>query len=502
MATQDFSIVLGSAPVQSQAPAGAPAPSGHPAAPAQAAPQGQAQAPVQQGQQPAQQAPQGQQPGQQGQPQPGQPGQPVVEELYGKLPMRPTMEAAEGIRFDFCEGLRIQTPEKGGPWRIVFRDMDTGVILYSQDVGPGVYVTSVKKFFVRFKLELFHTADMEAYGEKLKANPSLAEDKSLQPKPFFVHEYNAEGKEVMIQAPVPTLGDTVGWFPYCERFHKKHKCHVIAVLQPQFIEILKKQYPDMTFITKDKVPECQPYACYYLGLFFRGEVDHQPCDFRYVGLHKTAGYILGVDPSDCMPRFDLSAPRKIKEPYVCIAAQSSSQAKYWNNPFGWREVIKFLKEAGYRVLCIDRDATHGAGLVWNHIPNGAEDFTGAKPLQERIDLVKDADFFIGTSSGLSWLAWGCKVPVVMISGFTHPLNEFETPYRVINYHACNSCWNDMRCDFDHFDFLWCPRHKGDDRQFECSRLISHEQVIDAIRRIPAFQAMEKRMKGARKEKAS
>jgi len=24
--------------------------------------------------------------------------------------------------------------------------------------------------------------------------------------------------------------------------------------------------------------------------------------------------------------------------------------------------------------------------------------------------------------------------VVLISGFTHPLNEFTTPYRVINYH--------------------------------------------------------------------
>ena len=47
-------------------------------------------------------------------------------------------------------------------------------------------------------------------------------------------------------------------------------------------------------------------------------------------------------------------------------------------------------------------------------------------------------------SGLSWLAWAVGTPVVMISGFTHPTNEFATPYRVINYHACNSCWNDVR----------------------------------------------------------
>jgi autotransporter strand-loop-strand O-heptosyltransferase len=77
-------------------------------------------------------------------------------------------------------------------------------------------------------------------------------------------------------------------------------------------------------------------------------------------------------------------------------------------------------------------------------------------------------------------------PVVMISGFTHPANEFHTPYRVINYHACNSCWNDVRVRFDHKDFLWCPRHANTPRQFECTRLITAEAVKGAIRRIPGF----------------
>ena len=45
----------------------------------------------------------------------------------------------------------------------------------------------------------------------------------------------------------------------------------------------------------------------------------------------------------------------------------------------------------------------------------------------------------------------------------------------------------MRVDFDHFDFLWCPRHKGTDRQFECSRLITSEQVIKVIKSIPGFR---------------
>jgi autotransporter strand-loop-strand O-heptosyltransferase len=74
----------------------------------------------------------------------------------------------------------------------------------------------------------------------------------------------------------------------------------------------------------------------------------------------------------------------------------------------------------------------------------------------------------------------------MISGFTHANNEFDTPYRVINYHTCNSCWNDVRERFDHKDFLWCPRHKDTPRQFECTRLITVEQVKTTIQRVPGF----------------
>jgi autotransporter strand-loop-strand O-heptosyltransferase len=176
----------------------------------------------------------------------------------------------------------------------------------------------------------------------------------------------------------------------------------------------------------------------------------------------------------------------MEAPYVAIAVQSSTQAKYWNHPTGWREIVAFLKDHGYRVVCIDQKPTHGAGFVWNHIPYGAEDQTGDRPLQERARWLRHASFFIGLSSGLSWLAWAVGTPTVLISGFTHETNEFATPFRVINYHACNSCWNDPRERFDHQDFFWCPRHKDTPRQFECSRLITPEQVKAAIRRIPGF----------------
>ena len=177
--------------------------------------------------------------------------------------------------------------------------------------------------------------------------------------------------------------------------------------------------------------------------------------------------------------------RKIAGPYVCIAAQSSSQAKYWNNGSGWLGVVKHLKAKGYRVLCIDRENVYGMNSRFNIIPYGVEDFTGKLPLSERIDLLYHADFFIGLSSGLSWVANGVGIPVVLISGFTLPFNEFATPYRVINYHVCNGCWNDTQVVFDHKDFEWCPRLKGTDRQFECSRYITPEAVNKVIDKLMA-----------------
>jgi len=42
----------------------------------------------------------------------------------------------------------------------------------------------------------------------------------------------------------------------------------------------------------------------------------------------------------------------------------------------------------------------------------------------------------------------------------------------------------VRVRFDHKDFLWCPRHAGTPRQFECTRLITADQVIATIKKIP------------------
>jgi autotransporter strand-loop-strand O-heptosyltransferase len=361
-------------------------------------------------------------------------------------------------------------PEAEHPWRVRLSDLDTGNTLYETEIKAG-RVNSTKRYYIRFRLEVWQ------------------QDESV-----LVHDYSAADRDVLMRFPVDTLGDPLGWFPYAVKFQRQHGCKLTCSMSGKMIGLLRRSYPGINFVTEADVDKERYYASYTIAVYYQGGLmydykDCVPCDFRRVGLHRAAGYILGVDPTEEPPRILVpNDTRPLAEPYVCIAVQSTLQAKFWNNPTGWSEIVSFLKAAGYRVVCIDLKSVHGQGLVWTHIPAGAEDQTGDQPLVERARWLKHADFFIGLSSGLSWLAWAMRTPVVMISGVTHPTNEFVTPYRVINYHACNSCWNDPLAPFDRGDFLTCPRHKNTPRQFECSRLITAEQVKQTIRRIPGFGA--------------
>ncbi|MGJ4919800.1 autotransporter strand-loop-strand O-heptosyltransferase [Bradyrhizobium sp. HKCCYLRH2060] len=376
----------------------------------------------------------------------------------------PTQEGPQGLRFDFNDGCRVMLPDTGHAWRVRLSDLETANVLFDIDLRSG-HVNSSKRYFVPFRLEVW-------------SGPEL----------LLCHDYDATDRDVLIQFPVGTIGDIIGWMSYVVKFKDLHRCRLSCAMGEPLIPLFRAAYPDITFLSHDTVQAERYYATYSVALFFDdAEFVHHPCDFRQVGLHRTAAHILGVDPAEQPPRVALSEEsRPIEDPYVCIAVQATTACKHWNNPEGWQSVVAFLRATGYRVICVDQTAERSHGAFRTQIPAEAEDQTGDRPLPERARWLKHAAFFIGLSSGLSWLAWAVGTPVVLISGFTHPTNEFATPYRVINHHACNSCWNDARHRFDHEDFLWCPRWQGTSRQFECTRLITAAQVEGMLRRIPGF----------------
>jgi autotransporter strand-loop-strand O-heptosyltransferase len=123
----------------------------------------------------------------------------------------------------------------------------------------------------------------------------------------------------------------------------------------------------------------------------------------------------------------------------------------------------------------------GDGYMNNYYPKGVTIFKGGN-LQEVIDDLSSCEFFIGLGSGLSWLAWACKLPVVLISGFSEKWSETTLDtYRVINESVCHGCFNSDR--FDAGDWNWCPLHKNTDRMFECTKEINSDMVINQIQHL-------------------
>ncbi len=122
----------------------------------------------------------------------------------------------------------------------------------------------------------------------------------------------------------------------------------------------------------------------------------------------------------------------------------------------------------------------------NKLPQGKPfkniiDKTGNLPIEDIINILYHSEMYIGVSSGLAWLSWSIKNPVVLISGFSSDWTEFTLNIeRIINKNVCNSCFNNFKLDAG--DWEWCPVHKNTSRQFECTKKISPKTVIEGITR--------------------
>ncbi|OOL17743.1 glycosyltransferase [Bombella intestini] len=375
-----------------------------------------------------------------------------------------TQAGPGGIRYDFNDGCRVGVPE-GALWAVRLRDLDTDTVLFFQEINGAGMVQSLKRYYVRFEITIWKD------GEE-----------------FFTHVCDLKDREVLITMHLGGLGDHIAWIGQAATFVEKHGCRASFFVNKAMIPLFEDAYPHIRFIDEDDQSDRQYYAHYKVLVFFGDtEFTCQPNDYRQTGLSHMGAYILGLSPQERKPRVVVEpGERPMEEPYVCIGAQASGLSKYWNNPRGWYDLIRFLKEKGYKVVCIDKDRVSGPITAIRTIPHGAQDETGNRPLPERVRWLQHAEFFVGTSSGLAWLAWAAGTKVVMISGYTEPYNEFYTPYRIINRNVCNGCANDVNIELKPNDPFFCPRHKGTEKMFECSRGISFTQVKTTIEQIPGF----------------
>ena len=286
-------------------------------------------------------------------------------------------------------------------------------------------------------------------------------------KKVFNYQLKLEGQVVFINFKDIALGDAIIWPAYLEEFRKKYKCKVY--LKTRYPELFEKSYPNITFLKKG-----QHIKNVDVQVTPRAIVDGAP-------MLDGPPTILNLKKGELRPLIDKpKLKRTIEKKYVCIATHSSSYYKYWLRKNGWNDVIKYLKELGYEVVCIDGDDIADYGRVKMHVPEGCVKKTGMRNLLERVNDLYFCDFFIGLGSGLSWLAWALEKPVVLIAGFSLENCEFKTPYRVINKNVCHGCYGKRGSMNDPF---YCPEHYGTSRQHECSREITFEMVKEKITKL-------------------
>lgn len=293
---------------------------------------------------------------------------------------------------------------------------------------------------------------------------------------YYEHVFDTTGKKVLISFESKSLGDTLAWIPYVEKFRQERKCKVACSTFHN--NLLREQYPDIQFV-EPGTTVFNIYALYRIGIFIelnKWDSSKHFIDPKKEPLTKVASDILGLDYIELKPKLPILATEKKK--MVSIGVHGTAQCKYWNNPTGWQEVTDFLIEKGYEVRLLSKE---GYSYMGNNAPKGVTKYDTPK-IEDALKVIQESEFFIGISSGLAWLAWGAGTETILISGFTRreiePLNGVR---RVINESVCHGCWSTHL--FDPGDWYWCPVHKKTERQFECSKTITSEQVIDEIKKI-------------------
>ena len=281
-------------------------------------------------------------------------------------------------------------------------------------------------------------------------------------------KYDAKGKRVYIAIDSSALGDTIAWIPYIDEFRKKWDCEVIV--STFWNHLFEKTYPNLIF-SKPGEPVHNLYAMYKLGWFYN--VDMEPELPNTIPLQKTATNILGLEYNELKPEINF-VPKKnpVNGKYVVISPYSTAGLKHWDFE-KWENLSKWLISLGCKVYNISKDKVFS-----NYVFNITD-----TSIENTMNYIYHSEFMVGLSSGLSWLSWGMNKHVFMISNFTEPDHEFtKNCTRFINKSVCNGCWNNPKFKFDKGDWDWCPEHKGTERQFECHKSISADDVINGIKK--------------------
>jgi autotransporter strand-loop-strand O-heptosyltransferase len=384
---------------------------------------------------------------------------PQALEIYDNPPRSQEMLFNEnlvvsfGIKWDSIPKVEVfgkSSPLEETKFRV--KMIENGTEVYNAEIHPGMFALGYKRWVCDYEIQVFDSKDQKITSWKLLDR--LKESR------------------VCVSFESSSLGDTIAWVPYVEEFRKQYGVKDL-VLTTFWNQLFEGEYPEISFKYPGYRDEKMDVII-GIGWFEEEDRNIHPIDPRIVPLQKVCADILSTNYSGEIRPFIKKKifPRPTQKKYVCFATESTAGAKYWHYPDGWQRLVNLLKKIGYEVVVIQK----GSSTL-----NGVIDRTGQIPIEETISDLIQAEFFVGLSSGLSWLSWAVGTPTVMISGFTHPFMEFSNKtLRIINKEVCHGCFNDVQYKFDRGDWWWCPVHKGTSRSFECSRTLSPDDILIKI----------------------
>jgi autotransporter strand-loop-strand O-heptosyltransferase len=289
----------------------------------------------------------------------------------------------------------------------------------------------------------------------------------------IVDRFNLENKTVLISFETKAIGDTLAWAPYAIELMNEKKCKVVlSTFHNEWFEG-SNDYKDISFIKPGESTNCD--VVYRLGWFKDDnqtwrKFDNYPTQINLIPLQQTATDILGLEYKEINYSLNFTPKaRPIKKKYVVFGPQSTAGCKEWVFE-NWVTLSKMLKELGYEVMILSLKKYNIDGVIHNH----------TKDWSEVMNILFHADFFIGLSSGLSWMNWALGKKTVMIAGFSENNHEFSYNMTRVSNNLCIKCWNDPVLTFDGGDWDWCPVYKGTERQHICQKSITPLQVFNSL----------------------
>lgn len=367
-------------------------------------------------------------------------------------------EILDKFLISFINGAKVTIKgDSDKKYLVKFIDNQTKKLVWEDTISPGMWTKPSIEYFVEWNIEIY-------------CNNKLVHH----------HIFDCNSKKVYIHLDSKSLGDTLAWFPYVEEFKKYHKCKVVCSTFKNFF--FQELYPEIEFVEPGTTVH-GIYAQFNIGWFY--DSSKNPNLVTTIPLQQTASDTLGLKFKEIKPQINLGFnPSSITGKYVTLAIQSTAQAKYWNYKGGWQQVVNYLNDKGYKVVCIDQHSIFGVKGCMNVMPKNVIDKTGCN-LEEAASLIKGANFHLGISSGLSWLSWALGTHVVMVSSFSNPICEFALDCtRIYTESKFAGYYNNPEYTLDPKNWHWNPfLDISTPEEWHDFETITPEQVINEIKQI-------------------